>query len=164
MTLNSQFPCYFCQQHVQTTKTTLENDSCVIYNNWTTGKLQLGHTALSLQMKQMIIVRITAYWFCSMFCSVKTILMINSTIKQYAECLPSCPVWLAQVRSTMGRSAQLNQCGPCLWWARAEKGDGMGWEGRSGNWVGPGGFWRPPGEGEVSKLKQGRGRGQQAAF
>lgn len=64
----------------------------------------------------------------------------------------------------MGRSAQLNQCGPCLWWARAEKGDGMGWEGRSGNWVGPGGFWRPPGEGEVSKLKQGRGRGQQAAF
>ena len=107
MTLNSQF-AYFCQQHVQTAKAILENHSCDIYNNWTTGKLQLGHTALSLQMRQTVTVSITAYWFCSMFCSVKTILMINSSIKQYAECLPSCPVWLTQVRSMMVYPSWIN--------------------------------------------------------
>lgn len=48
-----------------------------------------------------------------------------------------------------GRSALAESS--CALWARAEKGHGMGWEGGPQDQLGPGDFWRPPGEGEVLK-------------
>lgn len=80
--------------------------------------------------------------------------------------LPSLLPWVAGSGKEHDGVDQLhlNQFGPCLWWASAEKGDKMGWEGRSVNWVKSDGFWRLPGKEEVSKMKKERGLGQQSAF
>lgn len=100
---------------------------------------------------QVIIVTITAYSFGSVFCSGKTIPIINSTIKLSAESIPSCFTCLTQVRSVVRRADQphLNPTGPC----------GQG-QRKVMEWAGARWFLEATWGRRSFKVKLGRGQGQ----